>query len=100
LNAISQMTNADAALYRAKAEMRGSVLFFEPEMSARLRERHALKEDLRSAIDRGELLLHYQPQKKMSGETVGFEALVRWQCPKRGPTPLSLLPKRAVSSFR
>jgi diguanylate cyclase (GGDEF)-like protein/PAS domain S-box-containing protein len=78
------MTNADAALYRAKAEMRGSVLFFEPEMSARLRERHALKEDLRSAIDRGELLLHYQPQKKMSGETVGFEALVRWQCPKRG----------------
>jgi diguanylate cyclase (GGDEF)-like protein/PAS domain S-box-containing protein len=78
------MTNADAALYRAKAEMRGSVLFFEPEMGARLRERRALKEDLRTAIDRGELLLHYQPQKKMSGETIGFEALVRWQCPKRG----------------
>jgi EAL domain-containing protein (putative c-di-GMP-specific phosphodiesterase class I) len=64
--------------------MRGSVLFFEPEMGARLRERRALKEDLRTAIDRGELLLHYQPQKKMSGETIGFEALVRWQCPKRG----------------
>jgi EAL domain-containing protein (putative c-di-GMP-specific phosphodiesterase class I) len=39
---------------------------------------------LRSAIDRGELLLHYQPQQKMSGETIEFEALVRWQCPKRG----------------
>ena len=81
------MTNADAALYRAKAETRGMALFFEPEMSARLRERRALQEDLRSAIDRGELLLHYQPQMKMSGETIGFEALARWQCPKRGMVP-------------
>ena len=78
------MVNADATLYRAKAETRGAVMFFEPEMGFRLRERHALREDLRSAINRGELLLHYQPQKKMSGETIGFEALVRWQCPKRG----------------
>jgi diguanylate cyclase (GGDEF)-like protein/PAS domain S-box-containing protein len=81
------MVNADAALYRAKAEFRGMALFFEPEMGARLRERHALQEDLRSAIDRGELLLHYQPQVKMSGETIGFEALARWQCPKRGMVP-------------
>ena len=81
------MINADAALYRAKAETRGMAMFFEPEMSARLRERHALQEDLRSAIDRGELLLHYQPQVKMSGETIGFEALARWQCPKRGMVP-------------
>src|SRR5664279_2273789 len=78
------MVTADATLYRAKAEFRGMALFFEPEMGFRLRERHALQEDLRSAINRGELLLHYQPQKKMSGETIGFEALVRWQCPKRG----------------
>jgi len=78
------MVNADATLYRAKAETRGAVMFFEPEMGFRMRERHALREDLRSAINRGELLLHYQPQKKMSGETIGFEALVRWQCPKRG----------------
>jgi EAL domain-containing protein (putative c-di-GMP-specific phosphodiesterase class I) len=75
---------ADAALYRAKAEFRGSALFFEPEMGERLAARLALQEDLRSAIDSGELLLHYQPQMKMSGETIGFEALVRWQCPKRG----------------
>ncbi len=81
------LTNADAALYRAKAETRGTALFFEAEMSARLRERYALQEDLRSAIDRGELLLHYQPQVKMSGETIGFEALARWQCPKRGMVP-------------
>lgn len=78
------MTNADAALYRAKAEFRGSALFYDPEMGVRLRERHALQEDLRSAIVHDELLLHYQPQMKMSGETVGFEALARWQCPKRG----------------
>jgi diguanylate cyclase (GGDEF)-like protein/PAS domain S-box-containing protein len=78
------MVNADAALYRAKAETRGSVLFFEPEMSARLRERHALQEDLRAAVARDELLLHYQPQVRMDGEIIGFEALVRWQCPKRG----------------
>jgi diguanylate cyclase (GGDEF)-like protein/PAS domain S-box-containing protein len=78
------MINADAALYRAKAEFRGTARFFEPEMSARLHERYALQEDLRVAIDHGELLLHYQPQMKMSGEAVGFEALVRWQSPKRG----------------
>jgi EAL domain-containing protein (putative c-di-GMP-specific phosphodiesterase class I) len=78
------MVNADAALYRAKAEMRGSALFFEPEMGVRLRERSALQEDLQSAIDRGELLLHYQPQMEMSGEAIGLEALLRWQCPKRG----------------
>jgi len=78
------MNNADVALYRAKAEARGTALFYEPEMGARLRERHAMQEDLRSAIANDELLLHYQPQMKMSGEPIGFEALVRWQCPKRG----------------
>ena len=94
------MVNADAALYRAKAEFRGMALFFEPEMGARLRERHALQEDLRSAIDRGELLLHYQPQKKISGETIGFEALVRWQCPKRGMVaPDTFIPVAEESSL-
>jgi diguanylate cyclase (GGDEF)-like protein/PAS domain S-box-containing protein len=78
------MMNADAALYRAKAETPGNALFFEPEMDDQRRERRAVQEDLRSAIDCGELLLHYQPQKKLSGETIGFEALLRWQCPKRG----------------
>ncbi len=78
------MINADASLYRAKSEFRGAALFFEPEMGTRLRVRRDLQEDLRLAIDRGELLLHYQPKMKISGQTIGFEALVRWQCPKRG----------------
>jgi EAL domain-containing protein (putative c-di-GMP-specific phosphodiesterase class I) len=94
------MINADAALYRAKAEFRGTALFFKPEMSDRLRERRALQENLRSAIDRGELLLHYQPQMKMSGETIGFEALVRWQCPKRGMvSPGTFIPIAEESSL-
>ena len=78
------MVNADLALYRAKAETRGSALFFEPEMGAQLGDRLALQGDLRSAVARDEMLLHYQPQVRMTGETIGFEALVRWQCPKRG----------------
>jgi len=87
------MVNVDAALYRAKSEIRGVVVFFEPEMSARLRERHALQQDLRSAIARGELLLHYQPQVRMTGEMIGFEVLARWQCPKRGMvSPSTFIP--------
>ena len=78
------MINADIALYRAKTEARGSMLFFEPEMSIRLHERRTIEEDLRSAIGRGELFLHYQPQKTISDETIGFEALARWQSQKRG----------------
>jgi diguanylate cyclase (GGDEF)-like protein/PAS domain S-box-containing protein len=78
------MINADVALYRAKSDARGSVLFFEPQMGTELQERRALELDLRSAVELDELFLHYQPQKTMSGEVVGLEALVRWQCEKRG----------------
>ncbi len=86
-NAKTLMINADIALYRAKTETRGAVLFFDTEMGDQLRERRALHVDLRSAVERNELLLHYQPQNRISGETIGFEALVRWECPKRGLVP-------------
>ena len=76
------LANADAALYRAKAEGRGSIRFFEPDMDKRLRERRALQQDLRSAIERDELALHYQPQALIGGEIIGFEALLRWQHPR------------------
>jgi diguanylate cyclase (GGDEF)-like protein/PAS domain S-box-containing protein len=99
-DAESLMNNADAALYRAKAEARGSVRFFESKMDTRLRERLALQNDLRLGIDRGELTLHYQPQMKMAGEPVGFEALVRWQCPKRGMVaPGTFIPIAEESSL-
>ena len=81
------MVHADAALYQAKAAKHTSVLFFRPEMGAALQERHDLQHDLRQAIDRNELQLHYQPQFKITGEAVGFEALARWHCPTRGMVP-------------
>jgi diguanylate cyclase (GGDEF)-like protein len=94
------MINADAALYRAKAEFRGTALFYQVELGSRLRERIALQEDLRSAIERGELLLHYQPQVRLTGETIGFESLVRWQCPKRGMvSPAAFIPLAEESSL-
>ena len=83
------LINADAALYRAKAEGPGSVAFYKTEMTTRLRERAALQADLKSAIERDELRLHYQPQLKITGEIKGFEALARWYCPKRGTVPPS-----------
>ncbi len=79
--------NADAALYRAKTEERGSIRFFAPDMDKRLRERRSLQHDLRSALPRGELVLFYQPQSSIAGEITGFEALVRWQHPTRGMVP-------------
>lgn len=87
LDPMTLLVHADAALYRAKAESRGTVRFFEAEMDRRLREKRALQQDLRVAIASGQLLLHYQPQARIDGEIVGFEALVRWQHPKRGIVP-------------
>jgi diguanylate cyclase (GGDEF)-like protein len=81
------ISNADAALYRAKAEGRGIFRFFEAGMDQRLRERRALQQELRLAIERGELAIHYQPQARINGEVFGFEALVRWQHPQRGLIP-------------
>jgi len=82
------IANADAALYQAKSEVRGSVRFFEAKLGSRLRERRELQIDLRAALDRGDLFLHYQPQHTIGlDKVIGFEALVRWQCPKRGMVP-------------
>jgi diguanylate cyclase (GGDEF)-like protein len=76
--------NADAALYRAKAEGRGSIRFFDASMDQRLRDCRVLQHDLRSAAERGEIIIHYQPQARIGGEVIGFEALVRWNHPARG----------------
>ncbi len=79
------IANADAALYQAKSEVRGSVRFFEEKLGSRLRERRELQTDLRKALEGDGLSLHYQPQKTIAGGTVvGLEALARWKCPKRG----------------
>ena len=88
------LTNADAALFRAKAKSRGSVSLFEAEMDQRVRDRRALHQDLSTAIRNGELSLHYQPQAKAVrnigvNDVLGFEALARWVHPKRGFVPPS-----------
>jgi predicted signal transduction protein with EAL and GGDEF domain len=85
--AATLLSNADAALYRAKEDGGGTIRFFEAEMDKRLRERHAIQQDLQSAIKRGELELHYQPQATIGGEIIGFEALLRWHHPRRGLIP-------------
>ena len=81
------VANTDAALFRAKSEMRGSIRFFEVSMDKQLRERRALQQDLRSSISRDELALHYQPQAHIDGKITGFEALVRWHHPRNGLVP-------------
>jgi diguanylate cyclase (GGDEF)-like protein/PAS domain S-box-containing protein len=92
-DATTLLNNADAALYRAKAAGRGKTHFFEIEMDNRLRERRAIQRDLRSAVDRNEFRLHYQPLAKIDGEVIGFEALVRWHHPQRGMvSPATFIP--------
>jgi diguanylate cyclase (GGDEF)-like protein len=87
VDAATLLANADAALYRAKAEGRGRIRFFESTMDKQLRERRALVHDLQSATAEGQLALHYQPQARINGDVIGFEALVRWNHPQRGMVP-------------
>jgi diguanylate cyclase (GGDEF)-like protein/PAS domain S-box-containing protein len=92
-DATTLLANADAALYRAKAEGRGVTRFFKADMDKRLRERHALRHDLGLAIERGELALFYQPQARVTGEIVSFEALLRWRRSRLGPVaPSTFIP--------
>jgi diguanylate cyclase (GGDEF)-like protein/PAS domain S-box-containing protein len=94
------LANADAALYRAKAEARGSIRFFDADLDRQLRDHRTLQHDLTLAIDRGELSLHYQPLAKVSGEVLGFEALLRWQHPIRGlVAPAAFIPPAEKSGL-
>jgi diguanylate cyclase (GGDEF)-like protein/PAS domain S-box-containing protein len=77
--------DADAAMYRAKERGRGRCEVFDAEMRARAVRRLETERELRHALDRDELELHYQPVIALgSGEIVGLEALVRWNHPGRG----------------
>ena len=86
-DAATLVANADAALFRAKSEARGSIRFFEVSMDKQLREKRALQEDLRAAVLHDQLMLHYQPQARIGGEITGFEALARWNHPRLGLVP-------------
>jgi EAL domain-containing protein (putative c-di-GMP-specific phosphodiesterase class I) len=85
--------NADLAMYRAKAAG-GGVVDYHPQMLTGLLERLELEADLRGAVDRDELELHYQPTVRLAdNQVVGFEALLRWRHPTRGlVAPLDFIP--------
>jgi diguanylate cyclase (GGDEF)-like protein/PAS domain S-box-containing protein len=79
------LSHADTALYLAKTEGRDTYRFFEGSMGEAVRDRRQLEHDLRRAVARQEFKLVYQPQQDIkTGETVGFEALLRWSHPTRG----------------
>jgi diguanylate cyclase (GGDEF)-like protein/PAS domain S-box-containing protein len=86
-DAVALLANADAALYRAKADGRFGARFFEPYADKQVRERHSLQHDLLAAVARSEFVLHYQPQAAIGGEVLGFEALIRWWHPQHGLVP-------------
>jgi diguanylate cyclase (GGDEF)-like protein len=87
-NADTLLKHADVALYRAKTGGRGRYRVFEASMAAELQSRIELEGELRSALERSELKLHYQPLVDLrSGQLSGFEALLRWHHPSRGTIP-------------
>jgi diguanylate cyclase (GGDEF)-like protein/PAS domain S-box-containing protein len=77
--------DADAAMYRAKERGRARCELFDAEMRAGALQRLEVERELRKALERNELELHYQPLLALrSGEITGLEALVRWRHPQRG----------------
>ncbi len=88
------LKGADIALYRAKAEGRGTFRFFEAEMDARIQARRRLELDLRQALAEEQFEVHYQPLISVrTGAVNGAEALVRWRHPTRGMvSPAEFIP--------
>jgi diguanylate cyclase (GGDEF)-like protein len=88
------LRNADLALYRAKEAGRGTYAFFEESLNERAQERRQLESDLRLALERGEFELHYQPLFDLEHNRIcSFEALIRWNHPKRGlVSPVDFIP--------
>lgn len=88
------LRNAEAAMHAAQDQGRNTYQFYSKSMNVALAERLSLETDLRQAIDKGEFLLHYQPQVDIRRwEIVGVEALIRWPHPERGMvSPMSFIP--------
>jgi diguanylate cyclase (GGDEF)-like protein/PAS domain S-box-containing protein len=88
LDAETLLANADAAMYRAKEIGRDNFQFYRPDLNVKVHEKFLLQKDLRVAIARSELLLHYQPQVDLrTGSVFAVEALVRWRHPLHGMIP-------------
>ncbi len=87
LSADDLLKRADMAMYQAKSAGRGAVRFFDPAMQAALDTRAAMEFELRGAVERGQLRLHYQMQIDTTHGSIGAEALLRWAHPERGLVP-------------
>jgi diguanylate cyclase len=86
-DAATLLQRADVAMYVAKEQSLG-IFVYDPDTDGHSPERLTLLGDLRRGMDRGELLLHYQPKVSLStGDVCGVEALIRWQHPDRGLVP-------------
>ena len=98
----SLLRSADTAMYRAKQEGPGRMAFFAEGMQQRSVRQLQLESALRRAVDRDELLLHYQPQLAMdTGDVTGIEALVRWRHPELGMvSPGEFIPLAEASGDR
>lgn len=88
------LRKADVAMYRAKADERGSFRVFETQMDDLLKERVELERELREAIQADQIVPYYQPLVDLtSGSTLGYEVLARWQHPERGTLmPATFIP--------
>ncbi|MGB1237643.1 MAG: sensor domain-containing protein [Pseudomonadales bacterium] len=100
-NSQALISNADAAMYRAKSMGRNNFQFYSREMTDHSMQRILLSRDIHRAINGDELLLHFQPQVSLqSGEVVGVEALIRWQHPELGfLSPDKFIPLAEESSL-
>src|SRR5437764_7382851 len=79
------LRNADLAMYAAKTDGRGRLRVYEQDMHSVITRRLQLEQDLRRALDAGELAVWFQPVMRLSdGQCVGAEALVRWEHPEHG----------------
>ncbi|MDO8352935.1 MAG: EAL domain-containing protein, partial [Aestuariivirga sp.] len=88
------LKNADLALYRAKTDGRGICRVYEPQMSLQIMMRREVERDLRQALAKDQLVIHYQPLIELErGIGVGFEALLRWNHPQKGMiSPADFIP--------
>ena len=88
LDAETLIKNADTAMYQVKENGRQDYKFFTPAMNVQAVERQSIEANLRSALERHEFELHYQPKVDLiTGEITGAEALIRWAHPVRGAIP-------------
>jgi PAS domain S-box-containing protein len=89
-DAESLLKHADAAMYHAKSRGRNRHQFYAASMNAHILERLSLEASLRTSLEAGHFILHYQPRADIrTGQIIGMEALVRWLHPTRGLVPPS-----------